>query len=276
MAARWLPVRLQHRLARILAVAWWVVAAERRRVVARNLLPICGDEAQARRVCRQVFQQFAVKLADLWRFENGQDMEGIFAELTGWEHVEAARNLGRGLLLVTPHLGNWELGGLLFARMGMKIKVVTMAEPGGLTELRQGARARRGIETIVIGDGGFGFVELIRHLEEGGVAALLLDRPPKESAVEIRFLGRPFLASIAPAELARASGCALVPVTIFCGDNGHHAQALSMVPYDRAALRCREARQALTQQLMAAFEPAIRQHPDQWFHFTSIWPESPS
>ena len=42
------------------------------------------------------------------------------------------------MLLLTPHLGNWELGGALLARRGIKMVVLTQAEPGdGLTELRQ-------------------------------------------------------------------------------------------------------------------------------------------
>jgi lauroyl/myristoyl acyltransferase len=43
--------------------------------------------------------------------------------------------------------------------------------------------------------------------------------------------------------------------------------------YDRAALNSREGRRELTQQMMRAFEPVIREHLDQWYHFVPIWPE---
>ena len=74
-----------------------------------------------------------------------------------------------------------------------------------------------------------------------------------------------------PAELARASGCALLPAYLPRTERGYAARLLPEIPYDRPALRSRESRHKLTQEIMRAFEPAIRQHPDQWYHFVSIW-----
>src|SRR5439155_54004 len=120
----------------------------------------------------------------------------------------AAQSARRGILLLTPHLGNWEFGAPLLARRGVNLLVITLAEPTRrLTELRQASRARWGIETLVIGRDPFAFVEIIRRLESGAVVALLVDRPPETSAVMVELFGRKFAASIAAAELARASGC---------------------------------------------------------------------
>jgi lauroyl/myristoyl acyltransferase len=57
--------------------------------------------------------------------------------------------------------------------------------------------------------------------------------------------------------------------------NGYAAQILPEFLYDRQALGNREARRQLTQQILRAFEPEIRRHPDQWFHFVPVWPQSP-
>ena len=130
-----------------------------------------------------------------------------------------------------------------------------------------------GIETLVIGGDPFAFVEIIRRLESGATVALLMDRPPETSAVLVKLFGRTFSASVAAAELARASGCTLLPVYLPRTEKGYAAHILEQVPYDRAALRLREARLALTQEIMRAFEPAIRQYPDQWYHFVPIWPK---
>ena len=104
--------------------------------------------------------------------------------------------------------------------------------------------------------------------------ALLIDRPPGAKAVTVELFGRPFRASIAAAELARASGCALLGVTVVRKAGGYAAQVLPEFHYDRAALGNREARRELTRGILRAFEPTIRQHLDQWFHFVPIWPES--
>src|SRR5205807_3420529 len=78
--------------------------------------------------------------------------------------------------------------------------------------------------------------------------------------------------SIAAPELARASGCVLLPVYLPRTDRGYTAHILPEISYDRASLRAREARLKLSQEIMRAFEPAIRQHLDQWYHFVPIWP----
>jgi lauroyl/myristoyl acyltransferase len=140
--------------------------------------------------------------------------------------------------------------------------------------MRQASRAKWGIETLVIGEDPFAFVEVIRRLEGGATVALLMDRPPEASAVTVELFGRPFSASISAAELARASGCVLLPVYLPRNHHGYAAHILPAVPYDRAALRQREARLQLTREIMRAFEPAIRQHLDQWYHFVPIWPKS--
>jgi KDO2-lipid IV(A) lauroyltransferase len=91
----------------------------------------------------------------------------------------------------------------------------------------------------------------------------------------VDLFGRPFPASIAAAELARASGCAIVPGYIVRRPDGYLARILPEIPYDRAAIGNRAARLQLTQEILRAFEPAIRQHLTQWYHFVPIWPEKP-
>jgi lauroyl/myristoyl acyltransferase len=90
--------------------------------------------------------------------------------------------------------------------------------------------------------------------------------------VRVELFGRPFPASIAGAELARATGCVLLPVCLPRTRAGYAAHILPEVPYDRASLRSPGARQQLIQAIIRALEPAIREHLDQWYHFVSIWP----
>jgi KDO2-lipid IV(A) lauroyltransferase len=231
-----------------------------------------GDRKAAEQKARQVFRQMALKIADLWRFESALLHPNWLNEQKDWDRFEAVRARGQGMLLITPHLGNWELGGPLLAHHGYKLLVLTRPEPGGLTELRKASRAKWGIETLVVGDDGFAFVEIIKRLQAGEIVALLIDRPPPSGAVEVELFGRPFLASTAAAELARASGCALLGVTIVRAGGGYTARVLPEITYDRRALGSREARHELTRKILRAFEPEIRQHLDQWFHFVPIWP----
>lgn len=269
-----LPVPVSRGLAKWGVALYGRLRPERVTVVARNLRPALPDPATANVMARRNFAEFAHKLVDLWRLEAGRLPADLVQPGSGWEHFHAALQAGRGVLLVTPHLGNWELGSLLLQRFGLRPLVLTAPEPAdGLTELRRVARARLGIDTLVVGADPFAFVEVIRRLQDGGVVAVLIDRPPEPTRVEVELFGQPFAASVSAAELARASGCVVLPVAIVRMNDGYRAEALAPVPYDRAALGNREGRREFTGTILRAFEPLLRQHPDQWFHFVPVWPE---
>ena len=271
--ARRMPEGGLKNFASSLASAYARLCPRRREVVVRNLTPAFNGSRSAAEECAlKLFQQFARKLVDIWRFEAGLPMDNLFADLTGWDHFLTVQKSGRGVLLVTPHLGNWEFGAPLLTQHGFKLHVITLVEPGhGLTELRQAARARWGIETLVIGRDPFAFVEIIRRLEAGATVALLIDRPPKTSAIEVELFGQKFSASIAAAELARATNCEILPVYLPRVGTAYAAHILPSVSYERTTLRDRAARQQLTQRILSALEPAIREHLDQWYHFVPVW-----
>src|SRR6185295_6246746 len=107
----------------------------------------------------------------------------------------------RGVLLLTIHLGNWEFGAPLLTQRGIKLQVITSAEPQArLTEIRQAARERWGIETLALGDNPFASIEIVRRLGANQAVALLMDRPSASTATTIKLFGQPFPASIAAAE----------------------------------------------------------------------------
>lgn len=273
-AARALPLPAALALGRLAGALYAVLRPGRRRVVAENLAPLLdGDRAAAARAAGRLVRNFGAKLADLMRFEAGAPVEPRFVALNDWERFEAARARGRGILLLTPHLGNWEIGAPLLVNRGVPLLVITQAEPEeDLTDLRRRARARFGVQTLVIGRDAFAFVEIIQRLQDGATVAMLVDRPPGPSGVEVEFCGRPFLASVAPAELARAAGCALLGVYVVARGRGYAASVLPEFTYDRRALGDRAARRELAGRIMRAFAPVVRAHADQWYHFRPIWP----
>jgi lauroyl/myristoyl acyltransferase len=270
------PSGASHLLARTVSTAYRSVNRRRTEIVISNLLPALeGNRAQAAALAKELFCKFSHKLIDLWRYENGQQINHLFQAQTGWKHFETARAEGRGILLLTVHIGNWEFGAPLLKQQGVDVEVITLAEPdSALTRLRQKARARWAVQTRVLGQDRFGFVEVIRRLESGATVALLMDRPPPPTGVTVELFGQPFQASVSAAELARASGCSLLPVYVPATRNGYAAHMLPPIGYDRTRIQTREARRDLTQRIMDAFEPVIKDHLSQWYHFVPIWPHA--
>jgi predicted RND superfamily exporter protein/lauroyl/myristoyl acyltransferase len=273
--ARMAPPPLAKGFARIMAEFYWLFQRRRCEVVVQNLLPVFGgDRAAAKKAAHAIHRKFAEKLVDLWRVESGETVQNWRTNPGELDIIKNARRQGRGTLFITLHLGNWEHGGLLLTQLGIHLTILTQAEPDdGLTELRAASRARYGVETLIIGQDSFAFVEVIKKLQAGADLALSLDRPPDRGGVPVKFFGHPFEASPAAAELARASGCALVGVTIVRRPDGYAVKVLPEFAYDRKGLGSREARRELTQQILRAFEPEIRKNIAQWYQFTPIWPK---
>jgi predicted RND superfamily exporter protein/lauroyl/myristoyl acyltransferase len=272
---RLLPTRLSKGLGLVLAEVYFLLRRRRRQVVVRNFLPVfAGDRRAAQKAAHRLHRNFAFKLVDLWRVESGVPVRDWLTNPSELEIIRAARQRGRGIIFVTLHLGNWEHGALLLAQLGIPLTILSQPEPDdGLTHLRVASRRRWGIETLIIGQDDFAFVEVLKQLQAGAALALSLDRPPARGGVSVEWFGQPFDAPAAAADLARASGCALLGVTIVRRPTGYAVQVLPEFTYDRQALGNREARRQLTRQILRAFEPAIRQNIDQWYQFVPIWPK---
>lgn len=275
--ARVLPLGFSLAFTGALARGYGRLHLRRRAVVVGNLLPwFDGNRAESEAATDRLFLNFGRKLTDLMRFEAGLPLARRFVALHDWERFAAMHARGRGVLMLTPHLGNWEIGAPLLIERGLSLLVITQEEPAGdLTELRRRSRERWGIETLVVGRDAFAFVEIIKRLEGGACVAMLIDRPPAPGAVPVTLAGRPFHASVAPAELARASGCSLAGVYIVEEGRGYEAHVLPEFAYDRRALGQREERRRLAQRIMTGFEPVIRNYADQWYHFVPLWPPAP-
>lgn len=233
-----------------------------------NLSPDRSDE-----VVEAVFENFLQSLAD-YSLCGASGMPEVGRLVTDWNgrpHLERAMASGQGVLLVTAHLGNWELGAPLLASMDFPITVVTLEEATPeLTRWREAYRKKFGVRTVTIGSDPFAFVEITRTLERGEMVAMLVDRPYQKSATISRLFGRPTFFSTGPAALWRHTGAKVVPAFILkTGQEGYRALTLEEVPFRN------EATDAVNTQMLAdQIAGVIQAHPDQWYHFVPIWLEA--
>lgn len=102
---------------------------------------------------------------------------GLIKETEGLELVDEALATGKGLILLAPHLGNWELAGLFFSS---RYKMAALYSPPHIKEFEDymiRVRGRLGSE-LVRGDRK-GLMRLMGILKEGGVAGILPDQSPR-------------------------------------------------------------------------------------------------
>jgi len=195
-----------------------------------------------------------------------QKIRALVEEWRGFEHIVAARKRGKGGILITGHLGNWELGGILLALEGVPLTVVTLEEPAsGLTAWREASRKRLGIKTIPVGADPFSFVGIVSALRRNEFIAMLVDRPYGGSAVPVQFFGAETRFSSAPSLLWQHTGADVIPAFVLQKPGGRYVSLLAPpVPMDADGA-------ANAQRIATVFETIVRRNPEQWFNYVSIW-----
>lgn len=188
--------------------------------------------------------------------------------------IGVAKARGRGLVLISAHLGCWEvLGRWFLSQMDLPVMGVA-AEPriAELTEPLRRLRESAGIKLVWRGEAG---LPAMRHLRSGGCLVLLGDHNLKGEGIDAPFFGRPAHTLLAPARLAVRSGATVA--TMFCYRDGIgrvvvHADP-PIDPTPRAGESKADAEVRLTLEYTARIEAAIRRQPGQWLWMHRRWQE---
>lgn len=265
-----LPRDMVQEMAGELGLFGYRFAQKGREAARANLARISGlQDTMLDELCRQNFAQFLRMMADYFycSVAPADDIRALVDTWKGFEHITAAREKGKGGILVTAHVGNWELGGIILALAGVPLTVVTLQEPTGeLTEWREACRKRLGIKTIAIGSDPFSFVGIVSALRRNEFVAMLVDRPYGDSAVPVRFFGAEAQFSSAASLLHGHTGAAVIPAFVLQKPDGRYVSVLEPpVPMSI------ESAESNVQRIATVFEAVVRRSPDQWFNYVPIW-----
>jgi len=252
-----------------IGAAFGVALPEVRRRIVHNLRRVHGG----RRVFREQLEavETLANYAACFAEAIGSDREDAAPRVTvhGEERLRTALELG-GVILVTAHIGPWELTAQLFGRaLGADVLLVMERERNAeARELQDQKRAERGLKVLHIGSHPTDALPLIAQLKKGGVAALQLDRvPPSGRVIDVSLFGAPFHAPEGPFRLASLSGARVVPV--FARRNGFFDYELEISePIALGRRATAKELQAGAQQAISAMQSFVAASPTQWFHFS--------
>jgi len=205
----------------------------------------------------------------------GKRLQGLIGNRDNILPLDKALAKGNGAILVSPHLGNWELGGLGLADLGYKVNVLTFREPDEkVNELREKVRQERGIGFIYVernDSSPLAIIEAVNALRRNEVLALLGDRDGSSQTISLEFFGRPAQIPTGTAYLSLASGAPVIPVFVPL-ENGKYSTLMGEAIYFHGGHgRHAEAIREGMRQLVSVFERYIRRYPDQWYNFYDFW-----
>lgn len=258
------------------AVVSYLLAVEQRRGTRRNLRVVTG-QSNVEALLLSTFYKYCRNWADVMLMIrlHGDRLQNLIGRRSVQKPLDDALAAGTGAILVSPHLGNWELGGLGLADLGYRLNVLTFREPDQkVNELRERVRGERGIGIIYVDrddSSPLAVIEAINALRRNEIICLLGERDGSSNSIEIDFFDRPTAFPVGAAYLALASGAPVIPVFVplegsrystlmeapifFKGGHGVHSQAI------RTGMEA----------LVRVFETYIKRYPDQWYNFFDFW-----
>jgi Kdo2-lipid IVA lauroyltransferase/acyltransferase len=239
-----------------------------RAVVRRNLARILpgAPDRELNALVAAVFRNFAVCFADLITANRRADVATLVAGIEGMTELTKAARAGRGLVVLTAHLGNWELAGRMLARDGARpthVVVAEEADPAVERFLRGGEGPVRFVTTRTPTTS----LGLLTALRRGEIVALQGDRAlGTRGDISHTFFGAPARFPMGPFVLARAARSPVVPA--FCLLDGDRRYRI--VVGSPSLVKAGDEAAALGR-WVATLETMVRRHPTQWFNFYDLW-----
>ena len=251
-----------------------------RRAIASNLVPVLGPAGWLERQ-RRIFRTmhaFAWCLTE--RYERLVTDRPFEVEVEAMEHWNAVTRAGRGFVMVTAHLGLYEVGSMVASvREGRHVHLVREPEvdPRAQAFIKQCVAAVQGAHYTMHFQNGDPLqgMALAEVLQRGEIVAIQADRPRVGGrTVAATLFGRPFAVPAGPAALARTAGVPMLPVfALREGRRGVRMVFRPPIEVTHTANRAADLAVAM-RRVAGEMEEGIRRAPHQWFVFRELWPDA--
>lgn len=262
---------------RTLARLWFALDRRHRRIAINNLTYVFGYEkspVEIRAMARRVFVNIVWMLYEIgWAYRTPAAEIERSLRFSGLANLRQAWEKGRGVLVLTAHLGSWELLVSAAAMLGYPVNIVYRpldAEPLDLffRTLRGRYKARLLPKTRAIRP-------ILKALRRGELVGMLLDQNPRRrQGVFVDFFGKPACTHAGLALVARRTGAPVVPMFLVREGRNYRMVIEPEVPLVDTGDKDRDLK-VNTRLYNKALESIIRRYPEQWFWVHRRWKKTP-
>jgi lauroyl/myristoyl acyltransferase len=269
-----IPVSVAHSLSDSAGKLAFLLFPRPRRAVLENLAVVMEtspNDRKLRPLAVEAFRTDAKNWIDTLRIRRttGAEIEAQ-VEFDHWDRLAAAVSRGKGVVLATMHLGNYDMVGQVLAQRGYRMIVpVERMQPQALFDFLVDLRTSKGVRVVPLDQAPR---EMIRALRAGEIVGLAADRMiGGRGGVETRFFGRFTALPRGPVSLARRTGSTLLlGVGIRRGDDTFAAHVIGPIPITRSENSESDDLQNMGR-VVAEMEALIRRYPGQWLNFSPMW-----
>ncbi|MGA2774806.1 MAG: lysophospholipid acyltransferase family protein [Candidatus Omnitrophota bacterium] len=267
-----LPLKLAYSIAVFIADLRHIFAFRDRRFVTENLKAIFPEKSaeEIRKIRTWLFRNFAKYLVDFFRYEK-LDNEYINKNIRieNLNHFEDALKNGKGAIILSAHIGNWELGAVVVALSGYPLWAVALEhKEKEVNDFFDSQRKSKGVNVIP-------FSKAVRQcldlLNDNKIIALVGDRDFTGKGVITDFFGKKARFPDGPAAFALKTGASILPC--FMVRNPDDSFTLKIEKPFQLVSRGdkKEDIKMCIREYVKIFEDYIRKYPEQWYIFRRFW-----
>jgi lauroyl/myristoyl acyltransferase len=246
--------------------------------VRANVAQILGTglrHPEVERIARRVIRNHAYAWVDFFHY--GQRPPGAalgnFVTLEGREYMEQLVAAKKGVILLTAHSGNYELGGLLLKSLDLEIHAVYKPDRFEAVErLRTRIRRQGGVIGVPVDGVGFSTLPLLKLLREGRLVGMQGDRDFSLNGLPIPFFGQTAYFPRGPWELAAMTGAPIIASFFFMDSElRFHAKFFEPIHVEGERSKRMASIERGMRRYVQQLEDLVRAHPDQWYCFYPFW-----
>ncbi len=272
-----LPQKIACGLMDFLAMLAYYVVGRQRKLVLSNLHTAFPDisESERRLIARRMYRNLSRNLVEFARFgklkESGKLDELV--EVVGKEHLDEAYSRGKGVLILSAHLGNWELLASCIVEMGHRLTIlVRRIDYARYDSFLDFLRSSSGVDTINRDN----VREILRRLTQGQAIGMNSDQDvSKLNGVYVDFLGSLAYTPTGIVTLGLRNGSPIVPAFIIRRSDGKHN--VFFEPEIKLVKTGNRGWDTLinTSRYTKAIEKYVKAYPEQWMWFHNRWRRRP-
>jgi KDO2-lipid IV(A) lauroyltransferase len=271
-----LPLKVSYFMADLIGGAYCRLSAKDREAVIANLRVVLSGTVEdkiIRKTARGVFKNFAKYLVDFFRFTR---IDKAYIDrcirMDGLERIDAALSRGKGAILLSAHIGNWELGAAALSLSGYPLSAVVLTHQNKkINDFFTRQRMQGKMRPIEIGAT---LKACYRTLKGNGLLALLGDRDFTKSGLRIPFFGKTALIPKGPAVFAYREGAAILPTFIVREPDDTFRLFIDEPLYADLQQDEESAVFDLAKRYLLSIEACVRKYPSQWYIFRDLWEQN--
>ena len=225
---------------------------------------------ELRKMVKQSHYNFSKYLSDFFDIPKWTEKTiKTKVKIENTHYLDKALSSGKGVLVLTAHLGNWELAGVVTSLLGYKINAIALPfESSTITKILIGIRENKGVKVILTGV----YKPILKVMRQNEILAVLGDRLFTEKGIKVKFMGKSTLLPRGPATIAIKTGARMLAGFLVTEGNGYKL-FFENIPEPPESLPEEEKILFLVSKGAEIIEKNILLYPDQWLNFFPMWKE---